>query len=109
MTTRRPIDFDMDNERESGASARHPGTDAAYSIDEVIMAQDVEPARPRGDSARSDMGSGAAAVFIAVLLGLAAIGLVTFGQLPGLLLLLIAVPLAFWGSKRLRRAEAKVQ
>lgn len=73
------------------------------------MANDIQPVHPRGAPARSSFGAGAAACGAGLLLGIAAVILLGFGQLPAVLLLGAAVALGVWGARKLKAAEPDVR
>jgi hypothetical protein len=74
-----------------------------------MMANQVEPVRPRGEAARTSFGAGAAACIGAVLLGIASVVLLGLGQIPAVFLLIGAVALGVWGAGRLKKAEPSVR
>jgi hypothetical protein len=54
------------------------------------------------------MAKGSLALMAGMTLGLIAFVLAAFGLLPALLLLLVAVPLGRWGSKKLKANESRL-
>jgi hypothetical protein len=51
---------------------------------------------------------GSLAVISAIVLGVLSFGLAAFGLLPALVLLVVAIPLGRWGSRKLRANEHQI-
>jgi hypothetical protein len=73
------------------------------------MSSEVEPATPQGSEARQKFGIGCAAYVLAAIIAVTGAVLLAFGQLPALLLLLIAAGLAYWGRRDLKKANPNVR
>lgn len=73
------------------------------------MANDIQPAQPRGHQARSQFTLAYAAYFMAAIVGILAVVLTTAGLVPALILLVPAGLLGYYGRSRLKQAEPQIR
>lgn len=73
------------------------------------MTQNIEPASPQGPEGRKNFSMGAGAYVLAMIIAIVGALLLAFGQLPAVILLIVAGVIALLAHRSLRKARPTVR